>query len=203
MAMDKAIENGAKKETVSIATFESIPIAYIPGDFQRILIKAVGDVDSEIVRKNAQKWTVDPNQWKGIESLRTFTENSGDGQVVDDQKETITEQQDIESKEENENEKETARNLSEDGSVWTLSIEDIDYLSIGCGVIGTGGGGSTGPFDILCKEYLNSGHSIRIIDPDAVDPNCNVLCVAFMGAPAMLSEKLMNGLFFERINYSM
>lgn len=191
--MDKAIENGAKKETVSIATFESIPIAYIPGDFQRILIKAVGDVDPEIVRKNARKWTVDPNQWKGMESVRTFTENVGDGQTVDDQKEIITEQQDIESKDDND--QEIPRNISDDGSVWTLSSQDIDYLSIGCGVIGTGGGGSTRPFDILCKMHLNSGHSIRIIDPDSVDPNCNVLCVAFMGAPAMLSEKLMNGTF--------
>ena len=60
-------------------------IAYIPGDYQRVLIKA-GDVEAE-----------------------------------------------AESKEDGE---ESERALSEDGKVWTLSVRDINLLSIGVQQVG-------------------------------------------------------------------
>ena len=40
---------------------------------------------------------------------------------------------------------------------------------------------------------MESGNKVRIVKSDLLDAETNVICVAFMGAPAMLAEKLMNG----------
>eukprot|EP01084_Bolivina_argentea_P312054 540226_1 len=191
IVIDKAEADGAKKGTVTIATFESIPIAYIPGDFKRILIKAVGDVDSDIMKNKAKKWIPNEKEMDNISTNYEFNLNEDD-MKQDNNRDTQQQEYKQEIKEEKDI-NEYKRNLSDNGKIWTLTTRDIEYLSIGCGVVGTGGGGSTRPFDILCKKYIASGNKIRIVKPDILDDNCNVICVAFMGAPAMLSEKLMNG----------
>ena len=189
----KAEAKGAKKGTVTIATFESIPVAYIPGDIKRILIKAVGDVDPETVRNCAQKWNPDKNEIENVKDEYEFNLNNDDSKSNDGDKDKNEQSESKQKDTESKSNEEYKRDLSEDGKIWTLSCRDIDYLSIGCAVVGTGGGGSTKPFDILCKQYLEAGNTVRIVKPDVLDAECNVICVAFMGAPAMLAEKLMNG----------
>ncbi|MEW6472803.1 MAG: hydantoinase/oxoprolinase family protein [Actinomycetota bacterium] len=44
-AADRAVEAGARPDTVRIVDVEEVPIAYIPGDAVRIKVKAVGDLD--------------------------------------------------------------------------------------------------------------------------------------------------------------
>ena len=189
----KVESKGAKKGTVTIATFEEIPIAYIPGDQKRILIKAVGDADPDDIKAKAQKWSPDKTEIENVKDEYEFDLSNDDSKqnTNDNAKKVPTEKKEEESKSNSSDG--YKRNLSEDGKIWTLSCRDIDYLSLGCGVVGTGGGGSTRPFDILCKQYLNAGNKVQIVKSNVLDPECNVICVGFMGAPAMLAEKLMNG----------
>ena len=93
-----------------------------------------------------------------------------------------------ESKEDGE---EVERALSEDGKVWMLSVRDIDLLSIGCGVLGTGGGGTTHPFDVLYKQYVAAGSKIRIVKPDQLAADRNVIFCGFMGAQVRNSLVLL------------
>eukprot|EP01083_Nonionella_stella_P317329 1154758_1 len=185
-----AEKKGAKPGTVTIATLELIPIAYVPGEQKRVLIKAVGNVDPDTIRANAKKWDPDANAMNRITNEYQFNLNDDDTKQNDD-----TSNDDHGTKQQGNRPilEEYKRDLSADGKIWTLSSRDIDYLSIGCGVVGTGGGGSTRPFDILCKKYIESGHKVRIVQADTLTADYDVVCVAFMGAPAMLSEKLMNG----------
>ena len=41
----KAVEAGAKKETIKIVDVEDVPLAYLPGNATRVRVKAVGDLD--------------------------------------------------------------------------------------------------------------------------------------------------------------
>ena len=44
-AIAKAVEAGAKKDTVEIVDVEDVPLAYLPGNATRVRVKAVGDLD--------------------------------------------------------------------------------------------------------------------------------------------------------------
>jgi len=43
-ATDKAVAAGAAPETVEIVEVEEVPLAYLPGNATRIMVKAVGDL---------------------------------------------------------------------------------------------------------------------------------------------------------------
>ena len=43
-ATDRAITAGAKAETIEIVDVEEVPLAYLPGNATRIMVKAVGDL---------------------------------------------------------------------------------------------------------------------------------------------------------------
>jgi N-methylhydantoinase A/oxoprolinase/acetone carboxylase beta subunit len=44
-AVEKAVEAGARRETVAIVEMDEIPIAYLPGNAVRVRVKAVGDLE--------------------------------------------------------------------------------------------------------------------------------------------------------------
>ncbi len=46
-AIAKAIEAGAKKETVEIVDVEDVPLTYLPGNATRVRVKAVGDLNGK------------------------------------------------------------------------------------------------------------------------------------------------------------
>ena len=43
-ATDRAVSAGAKADTVEIVDVEEVPLAYLPGNATRIMVKAVGDL---------------------------------------------------------------------------------------------------------------------------------------------------------------
>ena len=43
-ATNKAVEAGAEASTVEIVDVEEVPLAYLPGNATRIMVKAVGDL---------------------------------------------------------------------------------------------------------------------------------------------------------------
>jgi N-methylhydantoinase A/oxoprolinase/acetone carboxylase beta subunit len=43
-AMDRAVSAGASLETIEIVDVEEVPLAYLPGNATRIMVKAVGDL---------------------------------------------------------------------------------------------------------------------------------------------------------------
>jgi N-methylhydantoinase A/oxoprolinase/acetone carboxylase beta subunit len=43
-AIDKAVAAGADRDTVEIVEVEEVPLAYLPGNATRIMVKAVGDL---------------------------------------------------------------------------------------------------------------------------------------------------------------
>ena len=46
-AADMAVEAGAVRETVEIIVAEDVPLAYYPGNTNRVKIKAAGDLKTE------------------------------------------------------------------------------------------------------------------------------------------------------------
>ncbi|KAL8327684.1 hypothetical protein RB597_003822 [Gaeumannomyces tritici] len=78
--------------------------------------------------------------------------------------------------------------VSPDGE-WRLSETDVKLLSVGCYILGSGGGGSTYAPELELRQLIRSGHSVKItrcedlIDDDLLPP------VGSVGTPAVGIER--------------
>ncbi|KAI9150603.1 putative D-/L-hydantoinase subunit A [Paramyrothecium foliicola] len=79
--------------------------------------------------------------------------------------------------------------------VWYVSEVDLELISTGCGVLGTGGGGPTH------HEYLKSLHSLRtsdqgrmrIISPKALKDTDMICFGSWYGSPSVINERIAGG----------
>lgn len=76
---------------------------------------------------------------------------------------------------------------------WTLSEADIDRIAIGCGILGTGGGGSTYHGLLRAKALLREGKRIRMVRPADMAPDAQILGIGGIGAPTVGIEKIPEG----------
>src|SRR5690606_40254880 len=76
---------------------------------------------------------------------------------------------------------------------WTLTEADIDRIAIGCGILGTGGGGSTYHGLLRAKALLREGKRIRMVRPAEMAPDAQILGIGGIGAPTVGIEKIAEG----------
>jgi DUF917 family protein len=76
---------------------------------------------------------------------------------------------------------------------WTLTEADIDRIAIGCGILGTGGGGSTYHASLRAKALLREGKRIRMVRPADMAPDAQIIGIGGIGAPTVGIEKIAEG----------
>jgi DUF917 family protein len=74
-----------------------------------------------------------------------------------------------------------------------LTVDDLERLAIGAGILGTGGGGNPYLGKLHALQHLKAGARIQIVDPDDVPDDAVVTCLAGMGAPTVSIERLPQG----------
>ncbi len=77
--------------------------------------------------------------------------------------------------------------------MWQLSEDDVESIAIGAGILGTGGGGNPYLGKLHMQQVLRDGHSVQIVDFDALPDDALVCEVGVMGAPTVGIEKLPGG----------
>ncbi|KZT10328.1 DUF917-domain-containing protein [Laetiporus sulphureus 93-53] len=170
-AIEKAIAAGADPATTKIVEVVNLPVQYVTNQATRIIVKAAGDLAPEAVASvNA------PNGVLDLSNVHEPTE--GEKAVLPD--DTDEQEIDIESY------KPTIRT---DRS-WSLTELDLEWIAEGCGVMGTGGGGSTYPPFLMARQLLRDGKEIIVVDPDDVAEDAVFLRCMFMGAPSVSLERL-------------
>ncbi|KAI1878483.1 uncharacterized protein JN550_000665 [Neoarthrinium moseri] len=179
-AVEKAVENGALRDTITIAEVESIPLQYI-ADKSRIVIKAVGDFDF------------------------SRTDFSGMEENMNDQADPIPEETDQISCE---NQRNSPLEMSKSphklvftkdyiegykpqvlDRQWFISETDVDWITIGCYILGTGGGGSPYQHMLRLREMLRAGATVRVISPSDLKDDDLVACGGGKGSPQVSIEK--------------
>jgi hypothetical protein len=179
-AIDKAVANGALRDTVAIAEMESYPLQYI-SDKSRIIIKAVGDfdysrTDFEAELANAES---DSNQWH--ESDHSPSKAVGDG----DSSDAATSAQSIVLTEEYiENYRPEVINR-----IWLISETDLEFITTGCYILGTGGGGNPYQHFLRLRESKRAGAVLRVISPQDLKDEDLVACGGAKGSPQVSIEK--------------
>ncbi|GKT46840.1 putative D-arabinono-1,4-lactone oxidase [Colletotrichum spaethianum] len=178
-AVDKAVENGATRETVTVAEIESLPLQYIANK-ARIIIKAVGDFDF------SRTGSADATQI--LDAVDEYTDGNGpadDRQAKGGSDDTkLASQAMTYSKEYID----TYRPKVIDRQ-WHLSETDLDWITIGCYILGTGGGGSPYQHMLRLREMMRAGATVRIISPFDLRDDDIVACGGGKGSPQVSIEK--------------
>jgi hypothetical protein len=74
--------------------------------------------------------------------------------------------------------------------IWYVSETDVEWMSTGCYILGTGGGGSPYSHSIRLREILHSGGTVRVISPDDLKDDDLVGGGGGAGSPTVGIEKL-------------
>lgn len=77
--------------------------------------------------------------------------------------------------------------------VWELNKADIERISIGAGILGTGGGGNPYRGMIRTQAELDNGNTINIVKLDDLPDDALVVPLAGIGAPTIGLEKIGRG----------
>ncbi len=81
----------------------------------------------------------------------------------------------------------------------SLTVHDLAFLSIGCAILGSGGGGDPAYSIAMAKHHLQQYGPIKVLSMDELGPDDFVMPIAFMGAPLVGMEKLPSGREFDLI----
>ena len=78
-------------------------------------------------------------------------------------------------------------------SMWNVDAEVLESLSLGAGILGTGGGGNPYVARIWARGVLDAGATFRIVDPSEVADDARIVGSGGIGAPTVSVEKLRRG----------
>lgn len=178
-AVDRAVENGASRDTVTIAEMESFPLQYIANK-SRIIVKAVGDFDYSKDFESLPPAT-DDEGYTPIDESTAVDEKQSD---VDEHQETSTSIAALFTKEYIGAYRPNVVNRQ-----WYLSETDLEWITTGCYILGTGGGGSPYQHMLRLRGMLRDGAAMRIISPWDLKDEDLVACGGGKGSPQVSIEK--------------
>ncbi len=73
---------------------------------------------------------------------------------------------------------------------WIISELDLEWISTGCYILGTGGGGNPYGSFIRVREMIRKGAVVRVINPQDLKDDDVVACGGGKGSPTVGIEKL-------------
>jgi DUF917 family protein len=76
------------------------------------------------------------------------------------------------------------------GREWIISETDLAWITTGCYILGTGGGGSPYGHMLRLREIMRNGGIIRVISPDDLKDDDLIACGGGKGSPTVSMEKL-------------
>jgi uncharacterized protein len=74
-----------------------------------------------------------------------------------------------------------------------ITLEDVEDLGVGCGILGTGGGGATYAAELMAKQVLQDRGPVALVTLDDLPGDGLILPIGTIGAPTVSLEKLPAG----------
>ncbi|KAG9254169.1 uncharacterized protein F5Z01DRAFT_736979 [Emericellopsis atlantica] len=181
-AIEVAVTSGALRETVTIAEMESFPLQYI-ADKSRIIVKAVGDFDYS--RTDIQSAPIMDVANGDFADDADHVASKTDGNHGDISREEAPSSGSLVH---------TKDSISTyrprvGKRTWLLSETDLEFISTGCYILGTGGGGSPYQHFLRLRQMVRQGVTLRVISPDDLKDDDLVACGGAKGSPQVSTEK--------------
>jgi DUF917 family protein len=177
-AKQKTIEAGALPDSVQVVEVEDLPLQYVANQ-TRFIVRAAGDFDfsrsNDFVNLNIKQVEESPAGQKLDSQSFNAAPTTDDSSVEDDTAPDV----DI-----------AAYIPKVTNREWWISEIDLDWITIGCYILGTGGGGSPYSTMLRVRGMLRSGATIRVVSPDDLKDDDRVGCGGGAGSPTVGIEKL-------------
>ncbi|CAO2656795.1 Nn.00g055980.m01.CDS01 [Neocucurbitaria sp. VM-36] len=177
-AKQKTVEAGALADSVAVVEVEDLPLQYVANK-TRFIVRAAGDFDFSRANDFA-----DLNVTKEEDGVVKEIETSQDPIAAPSTEDTSADD-----------------NATADVDIaaykpkvidreWWISEVDLDWITIGCYILGTGGGGSPYSTMLRVRGILQSGGTVRVVSPDDLKDEDRVGCGGGAGSPTVGIEKL-------------
>ncbi|KAG9904660.1 DUF917-domain-containing protein, partial [Aureobasidium melanogenum] len=176
-AIQKAIASGAAQNSVKIVEVETLPLPYIANK-SRFIIRAAGEFDynrADEMKAATEEQLADENDMYAYEKNGNKPQHRGNGTRDHVTREPVNIA--------------TYRPKVID-RVWYVSETDLGWMSTGCYILGTGGGGSPYSHMLRMRSILRDGGIIRVINPHDLKDDDQVGCGGGSGSPTVGIEKL-------------
>ncbi|KAJ3987540.1 hypothetical protein F5890DRAFT_1497473 [Lentinula detonsa] len=190
IAIERAVTAGAVRDTVEIAEMDTIPIPYVANKC-RIIVKAIGEIDfsrvTNTIPSSLEKESslVSGYSQKFISTNRSTIPSPEPIQPTFDVASYIPTIVPTPGRSSN-----TEPSLSETSNYeWHLSEVDLEWISVGCYILGTGGGGTPYPHFVRLREMMRKGATVRIVEPGWVGNEDIIACGGAKGSPTVSLEK--------------
>ncbi|ORY25558.1 DUF917-domain-containing protein [Naematelia encephala] len=177
-ALEKAIAAGADPATTKVVEVTDIPLQYVTNQATRFIVKAVGNLSL----------TTQAPLVNGQHDEHSVNGNDLNGDIEEEEEERLAE--DVPDRDVEVINPETYRPTVDSDRVWHISETDLAFIADGCGVMGTGGGGSPYSPMLMCAIALRDGKRMRVVDPDDVPEESTWMRCGFVGSPSVGSERI-------------
>ncbi|KAI1612765.1 hypothetical protein EDD36DRAFT_245393 [Exophiala viscosa] len=176
-AVASAVAGGAEPSTVTVVEIDTLPIPYVSGQI-RVLVKAVGDLSIDYVAESKQL----------VDEEDIVVEAASD--AVEDPSATFKEEP-TRSKFDFDAYRPTVKQNPDTGiHEWIVSETDLEWLSVGCYILGCAGGGSPKAEFLKLRDQIRAGSIVRIIDSSSLSQDALIYWGGMMGSPAVSIERL-------------
>ncbi|QPG75302.1 hypothetical protein FOA43_002653 [Brettanomyces nanus] len=181
-AVEKAVAKGAVKESVSIVYISAEPIPYVSNTFE-FFIKTIADVDYSRIQLESE-----PKVGSTVSEINLLETSLESEEVT---KNASTAKESIEAPGVN---YVTYQPFINEKRQWLLSETDLEYICIGCYIVGSGGGGNPYSFFLEARNLLRGGDTITVVDvKDAskyVHGDGCIASICYAGSPTVSHEQL-------------
>ncbi|OJJ76688.1 hypothetical protein ASPBRDRAFT_170896 [Aspergillus brasiliensis CBS 101740] len=168
MAIEKAIGNGARPDTVQIAEVTMLPIQYVEAK-ARIVVRAVGELDVVAESSTEKLVSVIPDEEVYDTDTTSPPAHTLPPTDLHSYRPHIHNNQ------------------------WIISPTDLDFITRGCKILGCGGGGDPYQEYLKAKAYLHDHPgAVRVISPESLPDDALVGWTGCMGSPEVSMERLEN-----------
>ncbi|UPK90253.1 hypothetical protein LCI18_001188 [Fusarium solani-melongenae] len=171
-AIEKTVAAGGLRSTVSIVEKETLPLQYIANK-TRFVVRATGDFDfeREDIVSESQDEPDEPLDMDHYEKTAKDKDSQRDTQAEDDF-DILTYRPQVKNR------------------IWNVSERDVEWISTGAYILGTGGGGNPYGLMIRLQTLLRNGTTIRVVNPEDLSDDAQVGCGGGVGSPTVAIEKL-------------
>jgi DUF917 family protein len=176
-ARQKTIEAGALPGSVQIVEVEDLPLQYVANQ-TRFIVRAAGDFDFSRSSDFTDLTVPDRELDSAIESEKKQDNDTTSRDDASTEEDAIS----------NVNIAEYIPKVV--NREWWISEVDLDWITIGCYILGTGGGGSPYSTMLRVRGILRSGGTVRVVSPDDLKDDDRVGCGGGAGSPTVGIEKL-------------
>ena len=174
-AKQRTVEAGALADSVEIVEVETLPLQYVANK-SRFIVRAAGDFDFSRAQDFANLQVTKAGEVDMANAQDAIAPASIDDTTAEDD---AAPEVDIE----NYKPKVVSRE-------WWISETDLDWITIGCYILGTGGGGSPYSTMLRVRGILQAGGTVRVVSPDDLKDDDLIGSGGAAGSPTVGIEKL-------------